>query len=164
MTFYSFYTGEQVMACLWIRVICGESPKVNQRRWTKVGRRQLVHPSTPLIISVERNCLHFSLWLIQPCWSTWGTRVNAPLVLLVLPYIPFVLYQDVQCDTYKDDNCYCHFRTSRFPVWVRKTARRFILWFRLLQILWDPKTVRIPRHRIIIGPVSVSFLCSSFFG
>jgi len=52
---------------LLIRVICGESPKVNQRRLTKVGRRQLVHPSTPLITSVERSCLHRSLWLIQPC-------------------------------------------------------------------------------------------------
>ena len=31
-TFYSFCTGEQVVTCLWIRVICGESPKVNQRR------------------------------------------------------------------------------------------------------------------------------------
>jgi len=60
-------------------VICGESPRVNQRRWTKVGRRQLVHPSTPLITSVERNCLHGSLWLIQPRWSTWGNRVNTPL-------------------------------------------------------------------------------------
>jgi hypothetical protein len=60
------------------RVICGESPKVNQRHWTKVGHRQLVHPSTPLITSIERNCLHGSLWLIQPRWSTWGTRVNAP--------------------------------------------------------------------------------------
>jgi hypothetical protein len=59
------------------RVICGELPKVN-RRWTKAGHRQVVHPSTPLITSVERNCLHGSLWLIQPCWSTWGTRVNAP--------------------------------------------------------------------------------------
>ena len=67
------------MTCLLIRVICGESPKVNQRRWTKAGHRQLVPPSTPLITSVERNCLHGSLWLIQPRWSTWGTRVNAPL-------------------------------------------------------------------------------------
>ena len=67
------------MTCLFTRVICGESPKVSQRRWTKVGHRQLVHPSTPLITSVERNCLHGSLWLIQPRWSTWGTRVNAPL-------------------------------------------------------------------------------------
>ena len=80
MTFYSFYIGEQAVTCLLIEVICGESPKVNQRRWTNVGHRQLVHPSTPLITSVERNCLHGSLWLIQPCWSTWGTRVNAPLV------------------------------------------------------------------------------------
>ena len=63
----TFYTGEQVVTCLLIRVICGESPKVNQRRRTKVGHRQLVHPSTPLITSVERNCLHGSLWLIQPC-------------------------------------------------------------------------------------------------
>ena len=68
----------QVVTRLLIRVICGESPKVNQRRWTKVGHRHLVHPSTPLITSVERNCLHGSLWLIQPCWSTCGTRVNAP--------------------------------------------------------------------------------------
>jgi hypothetical protein len=52
----SFYAGEQVMTCLFTRVICGESPKVNQRRWTKVGRRQPVHPSTPLITSAERNC------------------------------------------------------------------------------------------------------------
>ena len=63
------------------RVIWGESPKVNQRRWTKVGHRQLVHPSTPLITSVERNRLHGSLLLIQPRWSTWGTRVNAPLAI-----------------------------------------------------------------------------------
>jgi hypothetical protein len=75
----SFYTGEQVVTFCLLRVICGESPKVNQRRWTKVGHRQHVHQSTPLITSVERNCLHGSLWLIQPCWSTWGTRVNAPL-------------------------------------------------------------------------------------
>jgi len=53
--------------------------EVNQRRWTKVGHRQLVQSSTPLITSVERNCLHGSLLLNQPCWSTWGTRVNAPL-------------------------------------------------------------------------------------
>jgi len=52
--------------------------QVNRRRWTKVGRRQLVHPSTPLITSVERNCLHGLLWLIQPRLPTWGTRVNAP--------------------------------------------------------------------------------------
>ena len=58
---------------------------VNQRHWTKVGRRQLVHPTTLLITSVERNCLHGSLWLIQPCWSTWGTRVNAPLASSCLP-------------------------------------------------------------------------------
>ena len=51
---------------LHFTVICGESPEVNQQRRTKVGRRQLVHPSTPLITSVERNCLHGSLWLIQP--------------------------------------------------------------------------------------------------
>lgn len=89
------------------------------------------------------------------------TSGTGSLVLLVLPYIP-VLYEGVWCDTYDEDNCYCHFRTSRLTVWVRKTARQFILWFRLLQILWDPKTVRIPRHRIIIGPVSVRFLCSSF--
>ena len=31
-TFYSFYTGEQVVTCLLMRVICGESPKVHQRR------------------------------------------------------------------------------------------------------------------------------------
>jgi hypothetical protein len=67
------------VTCLLIRVVCGESPKVNQRRWTKVGHRQLVQPSTPLITSVERNCLHGSLSLIKPCWSTWGTRVTAPL-------------------------------------------------------------------------------------
>ena len=85
------------------------------------------------------------------------------LVLLVLPYIAVVLYQDVWRVTYNEDNCYCRFRTSRPMVWVPKTARQFILWFRLLQILWDPTAVRIPRHRIIIGPVSVSFLCSSFF-
>jgi hypothetical protein len=29
-TFYSFCTGEQVVTCLLILVICGESPKVNQ--------------------------------------------------------------------------------------------------------------------------------------
>ena len=111
-TFYSFYSGEQVVTCLLIRVICGESPNVNQRLWTKVGHRQLVHPSTPSISSVERNCLHGSLWLIhrcwstwgtrvnarlhgslwlvQPCWSTWGTRVNAPLLdTVVSDYVPF---------------------------------------------------------------------------
>ena len=76
-TFYSFCTGEQIVTCLLIRVICGESPRVNQRRWTKVGHHQLVHPSAPFITFVERNCLHGSLWLIQPRWSTWGTRVNA---------------------------------------------------------------------------------------
>ena len=30
--FYSFYTEEKAVTCLLIRVICGESPKVNQRR------------------------------------------------------------------------------------------------------------------------------------
>jgi len=68
-----------VVTCLFTRVICGESPKVNQRRWTKVCHRQLVHLSTSLITSVERNCLHGSLWLTQLRWSTWGTRVNTPL-------------------------------------------------------------------------------------
>jgi len=73
------HTLEQlVVTCLFTRVIYGESPRVNQRRWTKVGRRQLVHPSTPLITSVEWNCLHGSLWLIQLRWSTWGTGINAP--------------------------------------------------------------------------------------
>ena len=68
------------MTYLFTWVICGESPKVNQRRWTKVGHRQLVHPSTPLITSVERNCLHGSLsferklaitnlFTRQPHWS-----------------------------------------------------------------------------------------------
>jgi hypothetical protein len=88
------------------------------------------------------------------------TSGTGNLVSLVLPYIP-VLHVDVGFDTCDKDNCYCHFRTSRLTVWVRKPARQFILWFRLLEILWDPKTVRIPRHRIIIGPLSVSFLCSS---
>jgi hypothetical protein len=31
-TLYSFYTGEQIVTSLLTRVICGESPKVNQRR------------------------------------------------------------------------------------------------------------------------------------
>jgi hypothetical protein len=25
-----------------------------------------------------KGTVHGSLWLIQPRWSTWGTRVNAP--------------------------------------------------------------------------------------
>ena len=79
------------MICLLIRVICGESPKVNQRHWTKVGHRQLVHPPTQLITSVERNCLHGSLWLIQPCWSTWGTHVNAPLVFSTVTLVSSTL-------------------------------------------------------------------------
>ena len=88
------------MTYLFTRIICGDSPKVNQRRSTKVGRRQLVHPSTPLITSVERNCLHGSLWLIQPHWSTWGTRVNGPLdwtILLITISVHIYLTTYVSC-------------------------------------------------------------------
>jgi hypothetical protein len=51
---------------------------MNQRHWTKVGRRQLV--SSPLITFIQRYCLHGSLWLIQSYWSMKLARVNAPLV------------------------------------------------------------------------------------
>ena len=64
---------------------------VTQSESTTLNDVELVHPSITLITSVERNCLHGSLWFIQPCWSTWGTRVNAPV-----GYIPTLII----CNTY----------------------------------------------------------------
>jgi hypothetical protein len=54
---------------------------INDVEW-KLAVAQLVHPSTPSINFIERKCLHGSLWLIQPRWSTWGTRVNVPLAIV----------------------------------------------------------------------------------
>ena len=53
--------------------------RVDHFRWKEQFARFTLVDSTPLITSVERNSLHGSPWLIQPRWSTWGTRVNAPL-------------------------------------------------------------------------------------
>ena len=124
------------MTCLFTRVICGESPKVNQRRWTKVGQPQIFHPSTPLITSVERNCLYGSLWLIQPCWSAWGTRVNAPLSFL----------KDTMCRL-----SWCCTLTSfcmtlsRVYLCVLQSGcnRFFIFFYVMLLCVWDTSANRI---------------------
>ena len=57
----SFHTGEQVVTCLFTRVICGESHKVNQLRWTKFGHHKLVHPSTSWSLPLKRMDFRFTL-------------------------------------------------------------------------------------------------------
>jgi hypothetical protein len=65
------------------------SPNVNQRRWTKVGRRPSCSPVNPVDQFRWKELFTRFTLVDSTALINLGDRVNAPLLLVLLLRVPF---------------------------------------------------------------------------